>query len=56
MATPHARHHRSIDGWPDPDRRLWEAAEASGITTRIPLTKLRRIAGGYGLWLNALAA
>jgi site-specific recombinase XerD len=56
MAAPDSRRHRSIDGWPDPDRRLWEAAEASGITTRIPLTKLRRIAGGYGLWLNALAA
>ncbi|HEY4040586.1 MAG TPA: tyrosine-type recombinase/integrase [Rhodopila sp.] len=56
MAARHARPHRSIDRWPDPDRRLWEAAQVSPVVIGMHPTKVRRIAGGYGLWLSALVA
>lgn len=48
--------HRPIPvaNWPDPDRLLWGAAQASPGVTRLNPTTVRMIAEGYGLWIEAL--
>lgn len=50
--------HRPLPAgsWPDPDRRLWEAAQASNRVTRLYPKTVRKIAEGYGLWLDALGS